>query len=72
MNLRIILLSVAALLTTGCTMGPRYKRPTVAVPGSYRGDAPEQGAQPQDTPPQIVPLGEESGGTYFRMNSFAR
>ena len=66
MKLRIILLSVAALLTTGCTMGPRYKRPTVAVPGSYRGEAPEQGAQPQDTAPQIVPLGEEKWWDIFQ------
>jgi len=66
MKPRIILLSVAALLTTGCTMGPRYKRPTVAVPGSYRGEAPEQGAQPQDTAPQIVPLGEEKWWDIFQ------
>ena len=66
MKLRIILLSVAALLTTGCTMGPRYKRPTVAVPGSYRGEAPELGAQPQDTGPQIVPLGEEKWWDIFQ------
>jgi multidrug efflux system outer membrane protein len=66
MKLRVILLSVAALLTTGCTMGPRYKRPTVAVPGSYRGEAPEQGARPQDTAPQIVPLGEEKWWDIFQ------
>ena len=66
MKLRIILLSVAALLTTGCTMGPRYKRPTVAVPGSYRGEAPKQGAQPQDAAPQIVPLGEEKWWDIFQ------
>jgi multidrug efflux system outer membrane protein len=66
MKLRIILVSVAALLTTGCTMGPRYKRPTVAVPGSYRGEAPKQGAQPQDAAPQIVPLGEEKWWDIFQ------
>jgi hypothetical protein len=43
----VVLLAAAALLNVGCTVGPRYKRPTVAVPGSYRGAAPEQAAQPQ-------------------------
>ena len=28
------------LLTVGCTVGPDYKRPTVDVPGGYRGAAP--------------------------------
>jgi multidrug efflux system outer membrane protein len=36
----IFLLS-AALLISGCTVGPNYKRPTVAVPTSYRGVAPD-------------------------------
>src|SRR5579864_158969 len=66
MKLRIILLSVTALLTTGCTMGPRYKRPTVAVPGSYRGEVPEQGAEPEKTAPQTVPLGEEKWWDIFQ------
>ncbi len=30
------------LLTVGCTVGPNYKRPTVDVPGGYRGAAPSQ------------------------------
>jgi len=25
------------VLTTGCTMGPNYKRPVVVVPGQYYG-----------------------------------
>ena len=66
MKLRILLLSVAALLTTGCTMGPRYKRPAVAVPGAYRGEVPEQGAQSQETAPQTVPLGEEKWWDIFQ------
>jgi multidrug efflux system outer membrane protein len=65
MKLRILLLSLI-LLTTGCTMGPRYKRPTAAVPGSYRGEAPEQGAQPPNTAPPIVPLGEEKWWDIFQ------
>src|SRR5271157_1062149 len=28
------------LIGTGCTVGPNYKRPTVDVPGGYRGAAP--------------------------------
>jgi outer membrane protein, multidrug efflux system len=43
----VVLLIAAALLSVGCTVGPRYKRPTVEVPGAYRGAAPEQAAQPQ-------------------------
>ncbi len=65
MKLRIVLPSII-LLTTGCTVGPRYKRPTVAVPGSYRGEAPQQGAQPQNTAPQVVPLGEEKWWDVFQ------
>lgn len=34
-----IALPCAALLLSGCTMGPNYKRPTVAVPPTYRGVA---------------------------------
>jgi multidrug efflux system outer membrane protein len=66
MKVRIVLLSVS-LLTTGCTVGPRYKRPTVAVPGSYRGEAPDQDhRQPQNTAPQIVPLGDEKWWDIFQ------
>ena len=35
----------AALLLSGCTVGPNYKRPTVAVPPTYRGLAPDRTAQ---------------------------
>ncbi len=31
------LLMVAVLAATGCTVGPNYKRPQVAVPGGFRG-----------------------------------
>jgi outer membrane protein, multidrug efflux system len=44
MNHRLVLLSIA-LLASGCTLGPNYKRPIVAVPGSYRGMIPEQATQ---------------------------
>jgi multidrug efflux system outer membrane protein len=65
MKFRIVLVS-AVLLTSGCTVGPRYKRPSVAVPGSYRGEAPEHGAQPQNAAPQIIPLGEEKWWEIFQ------
>lgn len=70
MKLRTVLLSVV-LLTTGCTMGPRYKRPTVEVPGSYRGEAAEPAAQsqipaPQVTAPQITSLGDQKWWDIFQ------
>ena len=37
-------LLMLTLLTVGCTVGPNYKRPTVDVPGGYRGTAPAQNA----------------------------
>src|SRR5258708_39988992 len=46
MKPRIFLLS-AALLASGCTVGPNYKRPTAAVPGSYRGTTSDEAAQAQ-------------------------
>src|SRR5690348_10802894 len=33
------------LLLTGCTVGPRYKRPPVPVPDVYRGIDPASGPQ---------------------------
>jgi multidrug efflux system outer membrane protein len=35
----------AALVLSGCTMGPNYRRPTVAVPPTFRGLAPDGTAQ---------------------------
>jgi multidrug efflux system outer membrane protein len=35
----------ASLLLSGCTVGPNYKRPTVAVPPTYRGAVPDETAQ---------------------------
>jgi multidrug efflux system outer membrane protein len=39
-----VLLS-AALLLSGCTVGPNYKRPVVAVPPTYRGAVPDETSQ---------------------------
>ena len=32
---------LAALLLAGCTVGPDYRRPKVAVPPDFRGQAPD-------------------------------
>jgi multidrug efflux system outer membrane protein len=64
MKLRIVALG-AALFTAGCTVGPRYKRPSVPVPDSYRGAIRAQGVQSQITTPQI-PLGEEKWWNVFQ------
>ena len=56
----LVLLS-ATLLTSGCTVGPNYKRPIVAVPSSYRGMVPEQGAQTQ-----TAPLGDQKWWDIFQ------
>src|SRR5260370_30776581 len=34
------------LLLSGCAVGPNYRRPTVNVPGTYRGAMPQEAAQP--------------------------
>src|ERR1700692_3062858 len=39
-------LSLTMLLSTGCAVGPNYKRPSVDVPGMYRGATPQEAAQP--------------------------
>lgn len=39
------LLAIALLTFTGCTVGPKYKRPPVSVPDSYRGLAPNAAPQ---------------------------
>ena len=39
-------LLLVVLLTAGCAVGPNYKRPSVDVPGTYRGATPPAEAQP--------------------------
>jgi outer membrane protein, multidrug efflux system len=39
---KIIALVSVAILGSGCTVGPNYKKPTANVPGTYRGLAPEE------------------------------
>ena len=38
---KFIALTALALLASGCTVGPNYKKPAASVPGTYRGIAPE-------------------------------
>src|SRR5579864_1784492 len=64
------LLSIV-LLTSGCAVGPKYKRPVVAVPNSYRGEGAEpaarsQIASPQPTPPPVVSLGDQKWWDVFQ------
>jgi len=68
---RCIALMIAAVLTTSCTVGPRYKRPTPAVPGTYRGVVPEQGVASQVAPgrvpgPQVLSLAEQKWWDVFQ------
>jgi len=39
-------LLLGVLLISGCAVGPNYRRPSVDVPGTYRGAMPQQAAQP--------------------------
>jgi multidrug efflux system outer membrane protein len=51
----------AALVLSGCTMGPNYRRPTVAVPPTYRGLAPDGTAQTE-----TAPLGDQKWWDIFQ------
>ncbi|HMK22676.1 MAG TPA: TolC family protein, partial [Terriglobales bacterium] len=53
------LIAIVLVLLSGCTVGPKYKRPAVTVPDSYRGLAPDAG---QQTP---ASLGDEKWWTVF-------
>jgi outer membrane protein, multidrug efflux system len=63
----VLLVAVAGLV--GCAVGPNYKRPTVAVPGAYRGATPGSSAQ---TPAQAkaeqttASLGDEKWWEVFQ------
>jgi outer membrane protein, multidrug efflux system len=52
--------AIALLLLTGCTLGPKYKRPQVVVPDTYRGLAADAG--PQTT----TSFGDEKWWTVFQ------
>ena len=42
----LVAVSLVMLLTSGCAVGPNYKRPSVDVPGTYRGAVPPEAPQP--------------------------
>jgi len=54
------ILAIALLMLTGCAVGPKYKRPPVVVPETYRGLAPEAG------PETASSLGDEKWWTVFQ------
>ncbi len=43
---RLTALLLILILSSGCAVGPNYKRPGVDVPGTYRGAMPQPAAQP--------------------------
>jgi multidrug efflux system outer membrane protein len=42
---RLIAVSLVLLLLSGCAVGPNYKRPSIDVPGAYRGASPQEATQ---------------------------
>ena len=55
------LLLSAALLASGCTVGPNYKRPAVSMPGSYRGAGFDE-----ETKTQLAALGDQKWWDIFQ------
>ena len=56
-----------ALVLSGCTMGPNYRRPTVAVPPTYRGLAPDRTAQTE-----TATLGDQKWWDIFQDEQLRR
>ncbi len=54
------LIAIAFLMLTGCTLGPKYKRPQVTVPDTYRGLALDAG------PPTVASLGDEKWWSVYQ------
>jgi outer membrane protein, multidrug efflux system len=46
---RMVALLVPLLLSSGCAVGPNYKKPAASVPATYRGLTPEEAAKTQPT-----------------------
>jgi len=46
---KLIALGCLAILCSGCTVGPNYKKPAATVPGTYRGLTPEETAKTEPT-----------------------
>ncbi len=47
-----LLAIVSILFTLGCTVGPRYKRPTAQAPDTWKGEGPWEAAAPKDAIPK--------------------
>jgi outer membrane protein, multidrug efflux system len=47
-----LLAGCSLVCTLGCTVGPRYKRPTAQVPDTWKGEGPWQAAAPKDAIPK--------------------
>ena len=60
MNKFIAFIGVA-ILGSGCTVGPNYKKPTANVPGAYRGLAPEESGKSDS-----VSLGDQKWWEVFQ------
>jgi multidrug efflux system outer membrane protein len=62
----VIALAAGLAILTACTVGPNYKRPSVDVPGVYRGVPPNASdktfAQPDQTKPQAAGQAAQSLG----------
>jgi hypothetical protein len=48
----VITLFVLIIFTTGCAVGPNYRRPKVDVPGAYRGAPSLEPEKPQQASEQ--------------------
>ena len=57
---RLCLIAIAFLMLAGCTVGPKYKRPPVVVPDTYRGLAPDAGPQ------TVASLGDEKWWSVYQ------
>ncbi len=58
---KLAALLLVVLLTAGCAVGPNYKRPSVDVPGTYRGATAQEAKQPA-----AEPLGDQKWWEVFQ------
>ncbi len=54
------LIAITFLMLTGCTLGPKYKRPQVTVPDTYRGLTPDAGPQ------TVASIGDEKWWSVYQ------
>jgi len=57
---KLISFLLLTLFTTGCAVGPNYRRPKVDVPGAYRGAPPQEVQKPQQDASKQEPSRTES------------